>query len=125
MDYEGERNVVVESDIARGRSIDRKIGDLLTGGGSECRGQASLIRGVGSQDLDPAGKTIGSGGTDIVHSAEAKVARPSHCWDCIWNPGKTSLIRGDWSQDQNPAGKTIGSGAGLPTELKVNSVFSR
>ena len=107
-DYEGDGNVVVGSDIVRGRSIDRKIGDLLTGGGSELRGQTLLIRGVGSQDLDPAGKTIGSGGTDIVHSAEVRVARLSHRWDCVWNPGQTSLIRGDWSQDRNPAGKTIG-----------------
>ena len=34
-DYEGDGNVVVGSDIARYRSIDRKIGYLLTGVGSE------------------------------------------------------------------------------------------
>ena len=121
----GDGNVVFGSDIARSRSMDRKIGDLQTGGGSNSEGQTSMIRGVRFQDLDSAGKTIGSGGTDIVHSAEVRVARPLHCWDCVLNPGQTSLIRGDWSQDLNTAGKTIGSGAGLPTELKVNSVFSR
>ena len=65
----GGWNVVVGSDIARSRGIDRKIGALPTGGGSETEGQTSLIRGVRSQDLDPAGKTIGSG-ADIVASAE-------------------------------------------------------
>ena len=55
------RNVVGGLDITRGRSIDRKIGDLLTSGGSKLVTQTSLIRGDLSQDLNTAGKTIGSG----------------------------------------------------------------
>ena len=62
-------------------------------------------------------------GTDIVHTAEVRVARPLHCWYCVLNPGQTALIRGDWSKDRSIAGKTIGSGAGLPTELEVKSRF--
>ena len=49
-DYEGVRNVVGGSDIARGRRVDRKIGDLLTSDGSKLVSQTSLIHGDWSRD---------------------------------------------------------------------------
>ena len=83
-DYEGCGNVFVGSDIIRSRGIDRKIGALPTGGGSEMEGQTSLIRGVRLQDLVSAGKTIGSG-ADIVASAETGrkiIIPPGRRW--VW-----------------------------------------
>jgi hypothetical protein len=39
------------------------------------------------EDPDVALGWGGFQGADIVYSAEVRVARLTHCWDCVWNPG--------------------------------------
>ena len=46
------------------------------------------------------GITFGIQGTDIVFPAEVRIMRSLHCWDCIWNPGfEHRVFRGGEDQE--------------------------
>ena len=67
-DYEGGRNIVGGSDVVLFRGGEGRKTFALLGLRSE-----SIVR-------------------ISFHCAEVRVARPSHCWDWIVNPGQTSLL---------------------------------